>query len=110
MVPRLGFAQLELGTADDDLAPEIDEALDQLGEVQHLGPPADDGEHDDAEALLQLRVFVEIVEDHFRHFAALQLDDDAHALAIGFVAQIGNTFDGLLTDQLGNFLDEPLSC
>ncbi len=107
VIARLGLAQLELRAADDDLAAEVDEALDELGEVQHLRAAADDGQHDDAEALLQLRVLVEVVQDHFRHFAALQLDDDAHAFAIGFVAKIRNAFDGLLADELGDLLDQP---
>ena len=107
MIARLGLAQVELRAANHDLAAEVDEALDELGEVQHLRPAADDGQHDDAEALLQLRVLVEVVQDHFRHFAALQLDDDAHAFAIGFVAQIGDAFDGLLADEVGDLLDQP---
>ena len=52
---RFGLAQLELGPAAHDLAPELDEVVDQLDERQHLRPPADDGQHDDAEAALQLR-------------------------------------------------------
>ena len=50
VVARLGLAQLELGPPADDLAAELDEALDQLEQGQHLRPAADDGEHDDAEA------------------------------------------------------------
>ena len=66
VVSRLGLAQLELRAAHDDLAAEVDEAVDELREIQHLRPPADDGEHDDAEALLQLRVLVEVVENDLR--------------------------------------------
>ena len=106
VIARLGLAQLELRAANDHFAAEIDEALDELGEVQHLRAAADDGEHDDAEALLQLRVLVEVVQNDFRHFAALQLDDDAHAFAIGFVAQIRDAFDGLLAHELGDLLDQ----
>ena len=54
VIARLGLPQLELGAAAHDLAAELDEALDQLEQRQHLRPPADDGEHDDAEARLQL--------------------------------------------------------
>ena len=46
----LGLAQLELGAPPDDLAAELDELLDELEQVQHARPPADDREHDDAEA------------------------------------------------------------
>ena len=46
----------------------------------------DDGQHDHAEADLQLRVLVEVVEHHLGLLAALQLEDDAHAVAVAFVA------------------------
>src|SRR5205814_10403490 len=91
VVTRLRLAQLEFGSPADDLAAELNEALDELQEVHHLRPPADDGEHDDAETGLQRRVFVEIVENHLWHFAALQFDDDPHAVAIRLVAKIGYT-------------------
>ena len=41
-------------------------------------------------------------------FAALQLDDDPHPVAVGFVAQVGDAFDRLLADQLGDVLEQPL--
>ena len=108
VIPRLGLAQLEFGPPADDLAPELDEALDELEQGQHLRPPADDREHDDAEARLQRRVLVEVVENHLRHFAALQLDDDAHAFAIGFVAKVGDALDHFLAHQIGDALDQRL--
>ena len=52
-------------------------------------------------------MLVEVVEHDLGHFAALQLDDDAHAVAIGFVAQIGDALDGLLAHQLGDLLEQP---
>ena len=75
-----------------------------------FGRPADDGQHDDAEAALQLRVLVEIVQDDVADLAALQVDDDAHAVAIGFVADVGDAFDRLLAHQFGDVLDQPCSC
>ena len=56
---------------------------------------------------LQLRVLVEIVENDLANLAALQVDDDAHAVAIGFVANVGDALDGLLAHQLGDALDQP---
>ena len=106
VIARLGLPELELGAAADDFAAELDEALDQLEQVQHLRPAADDREHDDAEARLQRRVLVEVVEHDLGHFAALQLDDDAHAVAVGFVAQVGDAFDRLLAHQVGDPLDQ----
>ena len=104
---RLGLAQLELGAPADDLAPELDEVVDQLDERQHLRAAADDRQHDDAEAGLQLRVLVEVVEDDLADLAALQVDDDAHAVAVGFVADVGDALDRLLAHQVGDALDQP---
>ena len=106
VIAGLGLAQLELGAPAHDLAAEVDEALHQLEQGQHLRPAADDREHDDAEAQLQRRVLVEVVQHHLRHLAALQLDDDPHAVAIGLVAQVGNPLDRLFAHEVGDPLDQ----
>ncbi len=46
----LGAGQVVAGAPGDDLAPEADEGLQHLLEVDHLRPAVDEGEHDDAEA------------------------------------------------------------
>ena len=42
---------------------------------------------------LQLRVLVQVVEDDFGLLAALQLEHDAHAVAVALVADVGDAFD-----------------
>ena len=64
-------------------------------------------QHDDAEVHLQLRVLVQIVQDDFGLLAALQLDDDAHAVAVAFVANVADALDLLFVDKLGDVGDEP---
>ena len=103
---RLGLPQLELGAAPDDVAAELDEALDQLEQVSTFGRPPTMASMMMPKLDLQLRVLVEVVEDDLRHLAALQLDDDAHAVAIGLVAQVGDALDRLLADQVGDALDQ----
>ena len=105
---RLGLLQLELDPPPHDLAAELDELLDELEQAQDLRPAARDGEHDDAEGRLQLRVLVEVVQDDLGHLAALQLDHDAHAIAIRLVAQVRDAFDRLLAHQLRDVLDQAL--
>ena len=56
---------------------------------------------------LQLGVLVEIVENHFGLLAALQLEHDAHAVAIALVANFRNPFDLLLVHQTGGGFDQP---
>ncbi len=60
------------------------------------------GQIDDAESRLHLGVPVKLVEDDLRLGVALQLDHDPHAVAIGFIAQIGDAVDLLLPHQIGD--------
>ena len=47
-------------------------------------------------------MFIQIVQNHFRHFAALQLDDYAHARLVGLIAQIRDAFKLLLSYQFAD--------
>ncbi len=102
-----GLTQVEARPAHDDLLPVLDEQPDHRGELHDLRLVVDDGQEDDPERRLHLRVPVEVVEDHFRNFVALELDDDADAVAVGLVAQIGDAVDALVAHQLGDLLDQP---
>ena len=65
-------------------------------------------QHDEAVALLHLGELVELVEHDLRLGVALELDHDAHAVAIGLVAQIADALDALVVHQLGDALDDVL--
>ena len=73
---------------------------------QHSRLAVDDREVDDAERRLHLRQLVQIVQNDRRLLAALQLDDDAHPVAVALVANIGNAFDSLVGDQFGDLFDQ----
>ena len=102
----LGLAQFELGAPAYDVAAELDESLDQFEDGQHARAAVDDRQHDDAERGLQRRVLVEVVEHDVRHFAALELDHDAHALPVGLVADVGDALERLLAHQVGDAFDQ----
>jgi hypothetical protein len=85
----LGLAQVEARAADDHRLPVVEEALQQLLQRQHARLLVDDGEQDDAEGHLHRRQLVELVEHHLADDAALELDDDADAVAVALVAQVG---------------------
>ncbi len=55
---------------------------------------------------LQLRVLEQVVQHDVGHFAALQLDDDADTVAIGFVANVRDAFDHLVAHQFRELLLE----
>ena len=75
-------------------------------QVQRLGPAAADREHVGREARLGLGVAPELVEDDVGRGVALQVDDDAHALAVRFVANVGNALDALVLDRDRDALDQ----
>ncbi len=100
------LAQFELGPPDHDLFAELNEDLDQLLEAHLLGAAPVQGQHVDAERALQRREAVELVEDDLARSVALQLDHDAHAVAVGFVADVRHALDALIADHLGDVLDQ----
>ncbi len=51
-------------------------------------------------------MLVELVQHNLRLRAALELDDDAHAVAIALVAHVADVVDDFVGDQLGDALDE----
>ena len=102
-----GLAELEFGAAGHDLEAVVDERLKDLDEVHHARTVVVDHEHVAAECGFELGGGEELVQDHARHGAALDVDDDADAdLLVGFVAEAGDAGDALLLHDVGDLLDE----
>ena len=91
----------------DDLLAEVDEGRDDVPQSHHLRPAAAQRQHVHAEAGLQRRVAVELVEHDLSHGAALELNHHAHAVAVGFVAQVGDALDAAFVHQACDALDHP---
>ncbi len=98
----------EGGAAADDVLAVIEEGADGAVERELLGLAVMDGQEDHGEGLLHLGVLVELVEDDLGLRAAFERDEDAHAVAVGFVAELGagDVFDYLFVDELGDALHE----
>ena len=106
MLALAGFAQLVIGAAAHHIDAMLDEVLDRRDQAQFARLAVDDREIDDAEADLQLRLLVEVIENDVGLLAALQLEDDAHAVAVALVANFGDAFDLLFVDQRGGGFDQ----
>ncbi len=63
-------------------------------------------DHVDAEYALQRRLFVEVIQDDFAHFAGSQLNHDAHAVFVRFVTEFADALDALFANKIGNLLDQ----
>ena len=104
VVARLG--EQIFGPPRDDFLAEVEERAQHVGQRQHLRPAAVQRDHVGAEARLQGGEAPELVEHHVGDRVALDLDDDAHAVAIGLVAQIRDALDALLANELRDALDQ----
>ncbi|MNI21319.1 hypothetical protein D3C73_748370 [compost metagenome] len=102
MAAFAGLAQLEHRAARDHFAAMLQEVIDHLLQVEQAGLAIDQRHQVHPEGVLQLRVLVQVVQHNLGHLAALELDDQAHAVLVGLVANIGDTFDLLVVDELGN--------
>ena len=101
------LAQPVGGAPFDDLDLVGDVVAQRLVQRQRARHAVDQREAVDAEGVLQLGVLVQLVEHDLGVGVALELDDDAHALAGGLVAQVGDPGDGLGVDQVGDLLEQP---
>ena len=103
-LPRL--AQ-QIGSAPrNDFPAMAQEGIEHFLEVKQAGLAIDQGHHVDTEHGLHLGLGIEIIEYHLAHLALAQLDDDAQAILVGFIAQLGNTLDFLVLDQFGDTFDQ----
>ena len=75
---------------------------------QQLGPPAADRQHIDRERRLRRGVAVQLVKDDLGNGVALEVHDDADALAAAIVAQVADALDPLVLDRLGDLFDQPV--
>jgi len=101
-----GFLQQERGAAADDFDAVIDEVLDGRDEAQLTGRAVDHRQQDHGKTFLHGGVFVELVENDLRLGTALEFDDDAHAVAVALVANVGDVFDFFVVDELSDAFDE----
>ncbi len=100
------FAQVEHRAAGDDLAAVRQKGRDHLLKVEQTRLTIHQRHHVDAKGVLQLGLLVQIIEHHFRHFAALEFDDHAHARLVRLVLDVADAFDLFLLHQLGDALKQ----
>ena len=101
-----GLREQELGAPRDDILTEVEERAQHVVQRQHLRPAAVQRDHVRAEARLQRGEAPELVQDDVGDRVAPELDDDAHAVAVGFVAQVRDALDPLLAHEFGDLLDQ----
>ncbi len=121
MLSLLSLLQIEQGAAADHLPPMVDETVQNPLEADGSGLAVHQGQHVDGEGRLHRRVLVEAVQYLAGLPLPLELDDDADAVAVRLVPQVGDAVDaaplgqrrdllhqGGLVDLIGQLRDDDL--
>ena len=101
----LGLLQVEARTAHHHVVAVIDEMLDQIAHRQHLGTAVHQRDIVHCKRSLQRRILEERVQHDAGDGVVFENDDDAKAVAVRFVVDIGDALDLLLVDHVGDLLD-----
>ena len=102
----VGLVEVVFGAAADDVLAVLDEDGERLLEREGLRCAVDQAQHVDAERHLQVGLVEQGVEDRVELGVALDLDHNAHAVAVALVAQGGDAVDLALAHEVGDRLDE----
>ena len=108
--PLLGLAQVIFGAADDDLLLIGDILVQNVPQGQDAGLELavhlHQGQHIDGEGGLKLGLGEQAVEHHLGVSVTLELDDDAHAVPVRLVPDVGDALQPLVLHLVGHVLDE----
>src|SRR5438093_6284932 len=106
MCARPRFAQVIFSAAANHFATKVDEVFQYLFQFQDARLAVNDSEIDHPERGLHRRELEQFVLHDLRHGVAFQLDHDAHAVTIRFVADFRDAFQLLFICQLSDALDQ----
>ena len=103
--PLACLAQLERGAAGNDIFAEIDKGGQETAQGQRFGATAVQRQHVAGKVRLHGREAEQLVQHDLGGGIALEFDDDAHAVAVGFVLHVGDAFDPLFAGGLCDAVD-----
>ena len=80
---------------------------EHLQKIQDFGFIIDQRQHDHSEGILELSMFVQLVEDHVGIGITADLDDDPHPFSVGFIPQIRDPVHSFVLHQFRDLLYKP---
>src|SRR5262249_14517209 len=84
----------------------MDEVLDRIDQSQLFRLAIAHSQKNHGEAFLHLRVLEELVEHNLRLGSTLEFDHNAHALAVGLIANIADVLNVFIVDEVRDALDQ----
>ena len=102
----LRLTEKEACATYDDIMAMIDKSLNDLLDIKSLRTTVDESDVVDAERRLHLGHLIQFIEDYIGVGVRFEFDDDAHALVIRLVVDVGDTVEFFLGDELGDIFYE----
>ena len=95
------------GAADNDIFLMIDVTIQHFTNVQNLRLTVHKSQHNYAEGVLHLGIFIQIVQHNVCCRIFLHFNHNAHThILVGLVTQVGNAFQPFFVHQLCDFFNE----
>ena len=98
MVSLFGLVQVILSPSGHDIFLMTQIVHQHIFDVHDFGLVIHQGKHCDAEGILELCMFEELVQNDVGVCIVPELNDHSHSFAVRLVAQIGNSLDLLIFD------------
>ncbi len=67
---------------------------------------SDKGEHYDPKCRFHRSMFIEVIQNHLRHFSALYLKNNPYAVPVRLIPYVRDAFDSFFTDKLCYLFDQ----
>ncbi len=101
-----GFAQFKFSAAANHFQAVLDVDLQRPTQGKQAWLFVDQGQQLHAKGRLQHRVLVQPVENFLRLGTTFQFDENAHPVAITFIAQVRDFIELARTDEFGNLFNQ----
>ena len=87
-----GLTQQENRSACDDFAAVTNKGFEHLLKIENARLAVDQCYHVNTKYILHLGLLVQVVKNNLTYFTALNFDNNAHAVFVGLITQLGDTF------------------
>ena len=106
MCALLCLAQIVAGAANHNVVAMLNEVANAILEGKHFRTSVHEGNAVDGETRLEGCHLEQLIEHNVGIGFALQINNDTHAIAVGFIVDIADAINSLFVYQIGNALDE----
>ena len=104
--PCFCLFQVKFCPSGNDFLLELQIFMKNLFQIQGLRLSVNQRDHDCAEVLLKRSMLVQLIQRNLRICVTFQFNDNPHAFTVGLIADLGDSINALILDQLCNTLNQ----